>query len=50
MTNRNGLYAVIAILVIAVVGLAAAYQYEADKSSGISIVAGESGISIEAKE
>ncbi|MEY4880378.1 MAG: hypothetical protein RJB62_1847 [Pseudomonadota bacterium] len=50
MTNRNGLYVAIAVLVVAVVGLAAAYKYEADKSTGISIVAGENGISIEAKE
>ncbi len=48
--NRNGMYVLIGMLVIAVVGLAAAYKYEADKSSGINIVAGEGGISIEAKE
>jgi hypothetical protein len=45
--NRNGLYAVIAILVVAVVALGIAYQQES-QSTGINIEADENGISIEA--
>lgn len=48
--NQNGLYALIAVLVIAVVGLGIAYKHEADKSSGIHIQAGDHGLSIEKKD
>jgi len=47
--NRGGLYAIIAVLLIAAVGFGIAYKNEADKSSGIHIQAGDHGLSIEKK-
>ena len=47
--SRNGLYAVIAVLVIAVVTLGFAYHQES-QTTGISIQASENGISIEADD
>ena len=45
--SRNGLYIVIAVLVVAVAVLTIAYMRESDEPSQISIGAGENGISIE---
>ena len=45
--SRNGLYMVIAVLVVAVAVLAIAYMRESNQPSQISIGAGENGISIE---
>jgi hypothetical protein len=47
--SRNGLYAVVAILGIAVVTLGAAY-YKESQTTGINIEADENGISIEAND
>lgn len=47
--TQNGLYALIVVLVIAVVGLGIAYTHEASKTSGIHIQAGDRGLSIEKK-
>lgn len=48
--NRNALYAVIGILVIAVVALGLAYESETDGDARLSIGADENGISVEVDE
>jgi hypothetical protein len=45
--SRNGLYAVIGILVVAVAILSIAYMRESNEPSQITIGTGENGISIE---
>jgi RsiW-degrading membrane proteinase PrsW (M82 family) len=47
--NRNGLYLLIGALVIGIVVLGYYFYQEQQKTSGIDINVGESGISIETK-